>query len=354
MFGFSKKQQKYKTALDFDLLYAIYEYLAHQENTIVFPAQIPFFEIEAILYAFLDSFDECSDTQKTLANNRFAHLFDAMNKLFEAWHIDTVDVKEAIAHKHQYDFMAFTFYEPPQSDEEKAYFTRIPAAFYLIFTRHQDTLNDFEILYHRGFSDGLLDDMLLATYIDKNDAIAHQKDLEKFEHIVCSVADYLKLSIGKKLHEKYPKSLYMGEISALDFQKVITLVNYIPFHKSIEKTAQSALKKFYQDRGDLYFSQRLKLFNPDNLYESDWKFDAKDIEALIEEMLGEPFSWRYPENTYSHELFLYVQQALFAKNLVLMNVDTQSDAYMFFLVAKENVQEILDLSSKLQLGLERV
>ena len=44
---------------------------------------------------------------------------------------------------------------------------------------------------------------------------------------------------------------------------------------------------------------------------SDWKFEPEEMEAIVRNLLGwDEWEWEYPEETYSEELFPYVQEAL--------------------------------------------
>ena len=79
-------------------------------------------------------------------------------------------------------------------------------------------------------------------------------------------------------------------------------------------------------------------------WNSDWKFDPEDAEYFISEMIGQDLNFAYPEETYSHNLFPYIQSALEKLDLELMTYDTHGDNYLFFVANKSDVGRILALS----------
>ncbi|RZJ55013.1 MAG: hypothetical protein EOO44_02920, partial [Flavobacterium sp.] len=81
-----------------------------------------------------------------------------------------------------------------------------------------------------------------------------------------------------------------------------------------------------------------------NAWNSDWKFDPEDAEYFISEMIGQDLNFNYPEETYSHDLFPYIQSALEKHNLELLSYETYGDSYLFFVANKEDVGRILQLS----------
>ena len=85
-------------------------------------------------------------------------------------------------------------------------------------------------------------------------------------------------------------------------------------------------------------------FESIDCWNSDWKFDPEDAEYFISEMIGEDLNFEYPEETYSHDLFPYIQSALEKRNLELMTYDTHGDNYLFFVANKNDVNRILELS----------
>jgi len=79
-----------------------------------------------------------------------------------------------------------------------------------------------------------------------------------------------------------------------------------------------------------YFSHRFRFIAKENVWDSDWKFEAGDAAHFIAEILGKEFTFSYPEDAYSKELFPQLQAALDKDNLQLMNTDSLGGQLSFF------------------------
>jgi hypothetical protein len=93
-------------------------------------------------------------------------------------------------------------------------------------------------------------------------------------------------------------------------------------------------------------------YNP--TYYSDWKFDPEDIAFGISEMLGEKFTFKYPKETNSQNLFPFIQKELAKSNLEMMTFDTHGDSYEFILVEKNKVEKIILLAQKLSVEVQKL
>jgi hypothetical protein len=71
-------------------------------------------------------------------------------------------------------------------------------------------------------------------------------------------------------------------------------------------------------------------------------------------MIGEDLNFEYPEETYSHDLFPYIQSALEKRGLELMSYDTHGDHYLFFVASKSDVARILELSELTKIEVEQL
>lgn len=71
-------------------------------------------------------------------------------------------------------------------------------------------------------------------------------------------------------------------------------------------------------------------------------------------MIGEDLNFAYPEETYSHDLFPYIQSALEKRGLELMTYDTLGDNYLFFVVNKKEVNRILELSQLTNIPIDKL
>jgi hypothetical protein len=93
-----------------------------------------------------------------------------------------------------------------------------------------------------------------------------------------------------------------------------------------------------------FFDDNYQFLENVNCWHSDWKFESNEVEYYISQMIGYDFTFEYPEEIYSHNLFPYLQIELSKLDFELMSFDTQSDSYLFFLANKKDVNRILELS----------
>jgi hypothetical protein len=124
------------------------------------------------------------------------------------------------------------------------------------------------------------------------------------------------------------------------------------FHKK-GKDEMEMHEKFRNILADYYLVEN-EVCIQDSTYYSDWKFDPEDIEVGITNMLETEFTFYYPPETYSHELFPYIQTELEKQNLSLMNLDTFGDSYLFFIANKNEVERILELSQIIGIKIEKI
>lgn len=88
-------------------------------------------------------------------------------------------------------------------------------------------------------------------------------------------------------------------------------------------------------------------------WRSDWKFEPEEMEAIVRNLLGwEEWEWEYPEETYSEELFPYVQAALERDGLVLCDVQTGDDCYLFAIFWLDDIEAVQATARRLDLEVE--
>lgn len=88
-------------------------------------------------------------------------------------------------------------------------------------------------------------------------------------------------------------------------------------------------------------------------WRSDWKFEPEEMEAIVQDLLGwDEWEWEYPEETYSEELFPYVQAALERDGLVLCDVQTGDDCYLFAIFWLDDIEAVQATARRLDLEVE--
>ena len=124
------------------------------------------------------------------------------------------------------------------------------------------------------------------------------------------------------------------------------------YHKDAKKLQTYHKKKVGEF--ELHDKVRDILDRYDAVYYSDWKFDPEDIEYGCSTILEEEFTFEYPEETYAHNLFPYLQTELAERELTLLNIDTGGDSYLFCIVNITDVDSILELAQSIDLKIERI
>ena len=88
-------------------------------------------------------------------------------------------------------------------------------------------------------------------------------------------------------------------------------------------------------------------------WRSDWKFEPEEMEAIVQDLLGwDEWEWEYPEETYSEELSPYVQAALEKDGLVLCDVQTGDDCYLFAIFWLDDIEAVQATARRLDLEVE--
>ncbi|MCW3161550.1 DUF6630 family protein [Chryseobacterium oryctis] len=365
-----KEQSKTKFNFDFQTFHNLFQYLVHESNQVsVF---VDGFEKEAEMtwYEFPYSYQNSEYDEKVLERKGFKNFYELLNIVHEKAEISPVDIESDIENNRQYDLMIFNFYVNP-NENEKRHFKRIKCSFYLFFVceNNAEEINSFRIFYSRGLI-YTIEDLLDAKFLGdiNNPEPEDEIFIERFEKVLAALSQETGVIINEEILNKHPNVLISKDATLQDFREVLDMTNYWKIDNA-EEQAQYFYEQWQKDEEQLiaeleeqgedyyddgYFPLRFEIIHEDNYWHSDWKFDPEDMEGIIEYFLDEDWTFDYPEETYSHDLFVYVQKALSEKGLELMNMDTLGDSYGFFIVKKENVSHLLSLSNKLKLGIERL
>lgn len=87
---------------------------------------------------------------------------------------------------------------------------------------------------------------------------------------------------------------------------------------------------------------------------SDWKFDPEDLEMFLNDLSGGKITLKVPKETYSANLFPYAKTELDKLDLELINLNSNGDNYGFIVVNKSDTNQIILLSNKYEIPLERL
>jgi hypothetical protein len=228
-----------------------------------------------------------------------------------------------------------------------------------------DVTSDFKLLYYNNLYFDYTRLIKEAVHIDETAELSeeHQKAISNLELILGGICRQIGIEIPIDEIPKDLDNLLITEITAKDFEEILQLLTRGKISEAdCQKKAKSLLTKAKkaQKKNTAEDSFQFSLdaasivgkYNP--TYYSDWKFDPEDIADGISEMLGEEFKFKSPKETYSQDLFPFIQKELAKSNIEMMAFDTQGDSYEFILVAKDKVEKIVSLSQKLRVEVERL
>jgi hypothetical protein len=338
-----------KSIVSFDVIDSIYAHLYNEVNSFDFKMKGIHDTVSVNLYSFPTSFDH-EEGKKEIEKSGFKNAYEVLNELYKKINIGPVS-EEQMLQELEYDYVHIQFYSEP-TPEMKKYLKHVLHNFVIFFccTNSLET-NDFRILYSTGhfldYTKGILD----TESIDINDP---KSDIQKigfkeFEKVLQGICQYLQIEIPESIELPSTENLLPEEIEVTQeiFEEFIKLVSRGNVDEKLRlKQSKKLFKDFKKETKDYHakVEGHWNFFESINCWNSDWKFDPEDAEYFISEMIGEDLNFEYPEETYSHDLFPYIQSALEKRDLELMTYDTQGDNYLFFVANKSDVDRILELS----------
>lgn len=367
-----KKIEHSKYNFDFESFYKLFIYLQEENSYVETLVEGQHKVAEMIWYEIPNSYQDSETDLNVLKNNGFSNFYELLNKVHEKAKIGLIDTEEWLKNDRQYNLMQFNFRTDP-SEEERSYFKSALHKFYVLFVIVGDgeEINAYRIFYKRGMDYSIAGLLNSVDIVDLNNPDSEiEPAVAELEKVLAAMSRETRVEINKGITDKYPNARVSREITLQDFKDVLDLANYWEI-EDLEEKAQYLYEQNYRDKNELiaeleeknedweyyddgYFPLRFEIIHDDNYWYSDWKFDPEDIEGIIGAFLDERWNFNYPEETYSHDLFPYIQKALAERDLELMNMNTLGDSYGFFLVKKENVAPLLSLSAKMALGIEQL
>ncbi|MDV3865804.1 hypothetical protein CMU00_10945 [Elizabethkingia anophelis] len=367
-----KKIEHSKYNFDFESFYKLFMYLQEENSYVETLVEGQHKVAEMIWYEIPNSYQDIETELNVLKNNGFSNFYELLNKVHEKAEIGLIDTEEWLKNDGQYNLMQFNFRTDP-SEEEQSYFKSALHKFYVLFVIVGDgeEINAYRIFYKRGMDYSIAGLLNSIDIVDLNNPDPEiEPAVAELEKVLSAMSQETGVEINKGITDKYPNARVSREITLQDFKDVLDLANYWEI-EDLEEKAQYLYEQNYRDKNELiaeleeknedweyyddgYFPLRFEFIHEDNYWYSDWKFDPEDIEGIIGSFLDESWNFNYPEETYSHDLFPYIQKALAERDLELMNMNTLGDSYGFFLVKKENVAPLLSLSAKMALGIEQL
>ena len=337
-----------ESIISFDIIDSIYAYLYHESNNIELKVKGIRDTVSVNLYTFPTSLDH-EDGRAEIEKAGFKNAYEVLNELYKKIDIGVL-TDEIMQQELEYDFIHIQFYSDP-SAEVKKYFNYVLNNFIIFFccTNSAET-NDFKILYSSShfidYTKGILGTEPLDVKTPKNET--QEIGIKDFKIVLQAICQYLEIEIPETVELPSTENLLEIEEDTINtFEEFVKLVSRGDIEeKELKKQSKKLFKDFKNEAKDYYekVEGHFDFFEIIDAWNSDWKFDPEDAEYFISEMMGEDLNFNYPEETYSHDLFPYIQSALEKHDLELMTYDTHGDNYLFFLANKNDVNRIVQLS----------
>lgn len=338
-----------KSIVSFDVLDLIYKYLYRESNSIEFEMKNVHKPITVNLLTFPDSFDNYETARKELEESGYKNSFEILNELYKKININPI-TQDQISQGLEFDYIHVQFYTKPP-ERLKKNFKHIFHNFMIFFCcTNGPVANDFKVLYTNNWFLNYVKGVLAAEAVEftdpKNDV--QEIGFEEFKIILQGICQYLDIEIPEGTELPCDGNLLVQEeVTAATFEEFINLVSRGDVdEKFVKKQSKKLLKNFKKgfDNYEEVIEGHWVFFESVDSWHSDWKFDPEDAEYFISQMIGQDLNFEYPQESYSHNLFPYIQSALEKLDLELMTYDSHGDSYLFFLANKNDVARILELS----------
>ncbi|PUU67534.1 hypothetical protein DBB36_23500, partial [Flavobacterium sp. WLB] len=206
------------------------------------------------------------------------------------------------------------------------------------------------------YTKGLLESELLDFNNPKNES--QEIGVKNLKIVLQGICQYLNIEIPQSIELPSSENLIENEeVTIKTFEEFVKLVSRENIEdKELKKLSKKLFKNYQKDSSEYHtiVEGHFDFFENINAWNSDWKFDPEDAEYFISEMIGEDLNFEYPEETYSHDLFPYIQSALEKRGFELMSYNTNGDNYLFFVANKEDVGRILELSELTKIEIDKL
>lgn len=344
-----------KSIVSFDVIDSIYSYLCNEENSLEFKMKGVHDTISVNLYSFPTSFDH-EEGKNEIKKSGFENPYGVLNELYKKMNIGPIS-KEQILQGLEYDYIHIQFYTEP-TPEMKKHLKHVLHNFIIFFccTNSLET-NDFRILYNHNYFLDYTKAILDTEYIDINNPKNEIQKIgfKEFERVLQGICQYLNIEIPQNIELLSAEDLIQDQIRVEHFQEYLRLISRGKMDaEELNEQAEELFENFGIDEDDENYDYSFDFLDSINHWHSDWKFDTEEIGAIVSDLIDQDFKFEYPEETYSHNLFPYIQAELAKQNLELMSYDTRGDSYLFFVANKDEVDRILELSEITEMGIDKL
>jgi hypothetical protein len=334
-----------------------------------FTIEIPEAQIKSLVnfYQFPYSFEEELEDIEKLG---YKSVLDFLNGIYQKSNIQLITEQE-YNDGFKVDLLCFDFkIYKPNSNEGVEYQAMI---FFIVGEEGKD--DHFLLLSNRSNDASKSEHLHYAKYFEK----PHLEKSDPFEalrKIMAAALSHIQYPVPESIMMPYDKMNFTVENNKIWFQEAAFYLNY---HLDDKEETKKIGAKIYDEylaykEKEEYFQENLDneelydsileetIFNPwnlevaSNLYEgniwhSDWKFDPEEAQLQISDLLDQDIDFEFPEDTYSHLLFPYIQEKLAPLGYRLMSFSTDGDYYLFFLIKLKYYERLMELNEKIPLEL---
>ncbi len=335
-------------------------------------------EITVHAYSFPSSFDydEARSQLKALKYKNSVNLLNSTYRKIGVRELSKADFKQCVAGESEYWYLHINF-TTPIPPELRAHLKSQTHNF-IIFTLDPETVDDrgFRLMYSRNHFFEYTKEFDRAIYLDFDEIESiesvenesYKISISHLESAIYGVCKTIGIEIPDYLQSATLDRLILQPPSLETFECFLKLVTRDAYDDLEYQKDAKNLEILYRERVEdpeigedpdsdeqaWHIEVRIVLEDYEMAYYSDWKFDPENIEWAISNILGEDFTFEYPEDTYSHDLFPFIQTALKQKNLELMNIDTFGDSYLFFIANIDEIDRLVEIAQTIGLNVERV
>ena len=348
---FNRKKSP-KSIVSYDVLNSIYSYLYNESSYVSFKMKRIHGGVFLTLYSFPGSFDH-EEGRIEIKKAGFENAYQVLNELYKKVNIETLS-EEEMKEKQDYYYIHIEFYSEPDSETKKM--LKHVSNNFLVFFCCTDSVetNDFKLLYSNSlffdYTQGLLGTEPIDIKAPANKI--QETGLKDFEIVLQGICEYLKIQIPSVVMKPSSESLMADEVSVAHFEEILRLISRGNMDEVLlEDQARSLFENFGEEKD---YDDEFDFFEGINCWHSDWKFDAEEAEAIVSDLIDQDFKFEYPDETYSHDLFPYIQTELAKQGLELMSCDTKGDSYLFFVVNKDKVDRILELAELTEIDIDKL
>jgi hypothetical protein len=322
-------------------------------------------EITVNAYAFPSSFDD-DETQSQLKKLKYkssVHLLNAAYRKLGITELSKADIKKCIAGELEYWYLDISFGTPILPELQNHYKTQNHN--FMIFLGDPEPGDDaaedgLRILYTSQLIFNYVQEFDRAIYLnlDATDLDEkYQTAISQLKSVIYGICKTIEVKIPQDLQSETLDRLIIAPPTLETFKSLLKLLTRNKYEdKEYQKDAKKlqTFSKKVVDEFEMHCKIRDMLDRHDAIYYSDWKFDPEDIEYGFSTILDEEFTFEYPEETYSQNLFPYLHTELAKKELKMLNIDTGGDSYLFCIVNIADVDSVLELAQSIDLSIEKI